>query len=176
MINKLITILLICASLQFCYSQSEQSTRSKEAKETALKAINGTTVSELQFTDIKGQKYTIEDLKDKVVVFTFWHINNNSCIAEIPKLNQLKIKFKNRNVLFFAVALDNKADLNSFLETTLFNHTIVPNGNDLANRFEIPDYPYHLIIDKKGSIEYITDESRLNAFNHLQRRIYRLLR
>ena len=174
--NKLITLILFCASLHLCFGQLEQPKRSKEAKEAALQSINGTTLSELNFTDIEGHVYTIDDLKNKVAVFTFWQINNKSCIAEIPKLNQLKIKFKNRPVLFFAIALDNKADLNSFLKTTLFNHTIIPNGSDLANRFEIPDYPYHLILDKNGTIEYITDELRLNAINHLQRRIHRLLR
>lgn len=145
-------------------------------KEEALNAINGTVLSDLEFTDIEGNNYTIDTLKGKVAVFTFWHIKNKICIDEIPKLNQLKMKFKNRDVLFFAVALDSKNLLDSFLETTVFNFTIIPNGKELTNRFEIPDYPYHIILDKNGTIEYITEDIRLNAINHLQRRIHRLLR
>lgn len=174
--NILFIALFICSSIHFCFGQSEQPIRSKEMKEAALNAINGTVISELEFTDIEGNNYTIDTLKGKVAVFTFWHINNKLCITEIPKLNQLKIKFKNKDVLFFAVALDSKTDLDSFLETTVFNFTVITDGIKLTNRFEIPDYPYHIILDKSGTIEYITEDLRLNAINHLQRKIHRLSR
>ena len=168
--KTILITLLICSIQHLCFSQS------KETKETPLKTTHNTTLSELEFTDIKGNTYTNDKLKDNLAVFTFWHIDNTSCTTEIPKLNQLQMKFQNRDVLFFAVALDNTSQLESFLETTDFNFTIVPNGTDLANKFGVPQYPYHIVIDKSGHIEHITQDIRLNTIHHLQRRIHRLLR
>ena len=140
------------------------------------KDLEGTTLAELSFKDINGNSHTLENLKGKVALFNFWFIQCKPCVAEIPDLNTLKTKFKGEEVVFFAIALNNKKSLDPFLEKTPFDFTIIPSGRELADRFKIPHYPYNVLIDPNGKIEYVSDILSLNMMNRLKRKINGLLK
>ena len=148
----------------------------KKKDKAARKDLNNTILTELSLQDITGTTHTLESLKGKVVVMNFWFINCKPCVAEIPDLNELKSKFKEQPVVFFAVALDNKSALEKFLEHTRFDFTIIPRGGSLAKRFKIPHYPYNVILDQNGQLEYVSDVLSLNIMNRLKRRINGLLK
>ena len=57
-----------------------------------------------------------------------------------------------------------------------FDFIIIPNGRELANRFKIPHYPYNVLIDPNGKIEYVSDVLSLNMMNRLKRKINGLLK
>lgn len=103
--------------------------------------------------DIKGVNYSLDKLKDKVVVANFWFTGCGPCKQEIPALNELVNKYKNKNVLFIAFALDDDLKiLNSYLKKTPFDYVIIPKSSEVAKDYKITLYPTHIIIDKKGNI------------------------
>lgn len=148
----------------------------KKEDKAARKELEDTTLTDLTLEDIDGNTYTLERLKGKVVVMNFWFIYCKPCVAEIPDLNELKAKFKGKEVVFLAVALDSKTALQEFLKTHDFDFTIIPKGRDLADRLEIPHYPYNVILDKTGKLHYISDVLSLNMMNRLKRKINGLLK
>lgn len=177
-------------SITICFSQSknkitytkeeiaefEANYKIKKKKEKAeRKDIDGTILTELTFEDINGNTHTLESLKGKVVIMNFWFIQCKPCVAEIPNLNELKAKFKDKPVVFFAVALDSKPALQTFLETHPFDFAVIPKGGNLANRFKIPHYPYNVIIDQNTKLHYVSDVLSLNMMNRLKRKINGLL-
>jgi len=110
-----------------------------------------------KFTDINGNKYDLKTLSDKIYVINFWFINCPPCKQEIPELNKVVEKYKdNKDVVFIAVALDNKYDLKQFLKTTAFNYNIVENGRYYSDKYEIDGYPTHVIVGKDGLIKFST--------------------
>lgn len=107
-------------------------------------------------SDINGNKYDLRDSTGKVFVLNFWFINCPPCKAEIPQLNEVVEEYKDKNVVFLAIALDEKYELKSFLKTTPFNYNIVDGGRYIANKFDVKGYPTHVVIDKSGYIKFST--------------------
>ena len=148
--------------------------KNKDDKEIR-KNLNGTKLSELELKDLNGTVYTLESLKGKVIVLNFWFTQCKPCVAEFPDLNQLKAKFNPEKVVFFAVSWNDTATINTFMKNRKFDYTIIPNGNKIIDYFKIPHYPYNVIIDQNGTIEYIEDVLSLNIFKKMERKIKSLL-
>ncbi|MGQ7856023.1 TlpA family protein disulfide reductase [Pedobacter sp. WC2501] len=111
----------------------------------------------LKITDMNGNKYDLRDSTGKIFVLNFWFINCPPCKREIPQLNELVAKYKdNKDVVFLAIALDEKYDLKSFLKSTAFDYNIVDGGSYIANKYGVKGYPTHVVVDKKGYIAFST--------------------
>ncbi len=132
-------------------------------KKNTRKKLDGSTIKELSFEDINGKKYDLTNLKGKVIVLNFWFIHCKPCLAEFPDLNDLKKRFKSKPVEFFAITSNNKKSLDTFFKSHKLDFTIIPNGKEINNRFKIPYFPYHIIIDKSGQIEYIKNIKKLES-------------
>lgn len=110
-----------------------------------------------KFTDINGVKYDLRELTGKVLVLNFWFINCPPCRKEIPELNQLYTKYKdNKEVIFLAVALDEKYDIKQFLKTNPFLYNIVSDGRFFSEKHGISSYPTHLVVGKDGLVKFNT--------------------
>ena len=189
--TKVVLVLVFSFSFMYLFSQSNksESEQSKQKlkeqveyykdeqkrKQELRKKIDGTILTELNFEDINGDKYTLESLKGKVVVFNFWFIQCRPCVEEFPDLNKLKAEFKNQPVEFFAVSWNDKKSLQKFLKIKKLDYTVVHSGRKLIDKFKIPHYPYHMIIDKNGKVEYINEVLSLNLMNKIKRKVKRLL-
>lgn len=103
--------------------------------------------------DMKGTRFNLKELKGKMVVLNFWFINCGPCRMEIPKLNELVEAYKNNpDVVFIAVALDDKYDIEEFLKTNPFTYHIIDGGRYLASRYGINTYPTNVVLDKEGKV------------------------
>ncbi len=110
-----------------------------------------------KFTDINGVKYDLKELTNKVLVFNFWFINCPPCKQEIPELNQLYTKYKdNKDIIFLAIALDEKYDIKQFLKTNPFLYPIVSDGRFYTQKYNVSSYPTHLVVGKDGLVKFHT--------------------
>lgn len=101
---------------------------------------------------LDGKSYDLSTLRGKVVVVNFWFIGCAPCRVEMPGLNQLVAEFKDKDVVFLALALDPADDLRKFLKTTAFNYTIIADAESISGSYEVSAFPTHIIIDRKGQI------------------------
>ncbi|MVN92270.1 TlpA family protein disulfide reductase [Mucilaginibacter aquatilis] len=105
--------------------------------------------------DINGNKWNEKTLAGKVVVLNFWFINCPPCRTEIPELNELVEKYKgNKEVVFIAIALDEKYELNSFFKLMPFNYNIVERGRFTASKYGIHLYPTNVVVNKAGKVVF----------------------
>lgn len=148
--------------------------KKKDDKEIR-KNLNGTSISELELKDLNGTIHTLESLKEKVIVLNFWFTQCKPCVAEFPDLNELKAKFDSEKVVFFAVSWNDISTINTFMKKHKLDYTIIPNGNKIIDYFKIPHYPYNVIIDQKGRIDYIDDTMSFNIFKKMENKIKNLL-
>ncbi|HVG41550.1 MAG TPA: TlpA disulfide reductase family protein [Chitinophagaceae bacterium] len=117
----------------------------------------GASFSNFKERDIEGNKYNLKELRGKVVVLNYWFINCPPCQMEIPELNTLVEEFKeNKDVVFIAIALDQKYALQDFLRTMPFNYNIIENGRYLAEDNRVKSFPTHVVLDKEGKIVFHT--------------------
>lgn len=106
--------------------------------------------------DVDGLKYDLSALKGKVVVLNFWFIGCAPCKKEMPELNKLVEKYKNRDVVFLAFEVnDNSPDKLKAIAKGNFNYTMVPaKRNGIAMQYKIKTYPTSYVIDQSGVIKF----------------------
>jgi thiol-disulfide isomerase/thioredoxin len=125
--------------------------------------------------DLKGNSYSLEELKGKIVIINFWFIGCKPCIMEMPELNKLVKKYAGKDVVFLGFALDEEAQLNTFLKKKEFLYNIIPNSENIIKEYGINSFPTHFIIDKASKIVHSTNGLSQNTVTDLDKKIESLL-
>lgn len=116
--------------------------------------MKGKPLTGFNYTDLNGKTYDAETTKNKIVVLKFWFIGCAPCIAEMPELNNLVTRYKNRSdIVFVSLAFDEKKKLEAFLKKKKFDYAVIPDQeNYLTKDLNVRSYPTHLIINKQGKV------------------------
>jgi len=137
----------------------------------------GGNFSHFKTTDINDNKVNTKNLAGKIIVLNFWFINCPPCIMEMPELNKLAETYKSdSSVVFFAIALDKKDDLEQFLKNTRFGYTIIDNGRYIADQYRITSYPTNVIIDQNGKVYFHSSGLSTSTVHWLKKSIDELKR
>jgi len=159
--EKNTTFLLIRLTNEQREKKLSSSSKPKESKSFTT----GKEVKNFSTTDINGIKYKLKDLNGKIVVLNFWFINYPPCRTEILELNKLVRENKDSSgIVFLAIVLDDKSDLEVFLKNNPFDYAISDSGRDIANQYEVTAYPTHAVIDQKGNAIFIQRELAVPLF------------
>lgn len=94
----------------------------------------------------------ISEIKDKIIVINWWATTCLPCIAEIPGLNTLVFKYKNKNVQFIALAYDNN-NLVKFLTKNQFNYEHYIGASNIPQILG-ETFPRNIVIDRNGTVRY----------------------
>ena len=111
---------------------------------------------DVTFTDIKGNKISLAQLKGKVVIVNFWATSCTTCVGEMPEMIKTYEKYHAQGLEFVAVAMsyDRPDYVVNFTETRKlpFDVTLDLDGQ-LAQQFgDVKLTPTTFIIDKQGKI------------------------
>lgn len=128
--------------------------KQREEKMKMTDAMTGKLAPPFELTDINGKKYSLKDLKGKVVVLNFWFVACVPCVVEMPELNNLKEKYKGKNVVFLAIGLEDAVQIKEFLKTNTFNYTLLSEGKKTADAYQVSVFPTSMVIDREGVIRY----------------------
>lgn len=153
-------------------------TQQKEAlkeRKNAFKELNNTILDSLELKDINNESYTLDSLKNKVIVLNFWFVKCKPCVAEIPDLNKIREKYKDKDVAFFAITFDSKKILNEFTQKKQFDFILIPSAFKTIQQFKIQSYPTTIIIDKKQKINIVDDLLVLNITKKIDKMIAKFL-
>jgi len=110
---------------------------------------------------LNGQTFDLKQLQGKVVLVTFWSTKCQICHSEIPKMNQLKDRYRGQNVVFLALTMENEAKVETYLKSTPFNFDILPNSFGAVLQYADRDksgninmgFPAYFLLDQNGSIQ-----------------------
>ena len=136
---------------------------SKEQMEAKLYAMSqgmgegewfGEAAPEFIALDMDLEKFKLSDHKGSVVALNFWFIGCKPCIMEMPELNDLVAKYKDHNIKFIAVALDDRNKLIPFLQRTEFDYNVFPEARSVSSIFNVSGYPTHILIDQDGVVQF----------------------
>ena len=115
-------------------------------------------------TDISGYKIKQKELKGKIVVLNFWFIGCPPCRKEIPELNKIAVEYANDpDIVFIAVALDQKYDIQDFIKANPFGYHIIDDGQMYANYYSINLYPTNVVVDKDGKVRFNSSGYKANT-------------
>lgn len=120
-------------------------------------SVNGTLVNE--HNEIKTYSELLKQYQGNIIYIDYWASWCMPCRAEIPSLKKMLIDYKDKNVVFLALSMDEnkmaweKAMSAEALEEGSKNFLVTKNfESDLAKKFKIQSIPRYMIIGKDGQI------------------------
>jgi thiol-disulfide isomerase/thioredoxin len=126
---------------------------------TYKKTSAGTPFPTLNMTDPSGKPFSISELKGKIVVIDFWASWCVPCIAYIPTMREHYNKYKDKDVVFVSVSVDDvqakwmKAMNDQKMEwLQALAEGGFKDGVGIKKLFNISGIPYVLVIDKAGNM------------------------
>ncbi len=157
--NCLLTGLIIFALVGVGVFGNAASSGKKTEASLHVDAIQKTTkhpFDVFMVTDLNGETMKLGDLmRDKVVILNFFATWCPYCREEIPRLNQLLDKFKNKSVLVVGVSLDqNRTLIPPFVQRMGITYPIIVEKNpmELASALNAFSLPTTFIINPSGDI------------------------
>ena len=130
---------------------------SKHAPTTSL--TEGQLAPEFKGKDLNDSiVYDLNDYKGKkIVVLSFWFASCPPCIREIPKLNLLQQRYKDRtDIVFIAPTFEFAESIDSFLIDHPFEYIILPEAYEAIKSYKAMAYPLNVIIGLDGRIAYVS--------------------
>lgn len=116
----------------------------------------GKSLPDMTLKTLDGRTITSKDLKGKVVMINFWSTTCKPCLIEIPELNRLQEKYKDR-VIFLAPLPEDKNKTAKLLAKHPFKFTIAPNSSELFDKLGIDGYPKNFFINRDGVIKEVKE-------------------
>jgi thiol-disulfide isomerase/thioredoxin len=109
----------------------------------------------ISFTDLSGNKHTIKDFRGKPLIIMVWATWCVPCIAEMPMLTELYLKFKNRlQLIAFSLDKDEK-NHKTFVSKNNMHWINVYGRYDFCKVYGADKgVPQVYVIDKNGTIVY----------------------
>ncbi len=104
------------------YRQSVDSIQTKSYREAAKKHLEsllqfgkGDIAVDFTAVDLNGKKVALSSLKGKIIYVDMWATWCGPCLAEMPKLEEVKAKYKdNPNVVFLSLSIDDDNQLDKW--------------------------------------------------------------
>jgi thiol-disulfide isomerase/thioredoxin len=112
---------------------------------------------EIGLTDLRGSRIDLASLKGKVVIIDFWASWCAPCKEEMPVLERLYKKYKDRGFVVVGISVDQElANVRSFLKQLPVSFPIVHDADHkVADRFKPPRMPSSYVVDRKGIVRYV---------------------
>jgi len=112
--------------------------------------------------DLNGKIHSMRDFKGQILVVNFWATWCPPCLEEVPKLNDLHDRYKNKGVRVIGIALD-KDSLELVVPFVKENKIAYPilagNQQVLTDLKNFKGVPTTFVFDRKGKIRKRFDGS-----------------
>ena len=149
-----------CKPNQSSADNEKKSEINPASHEQIVAANNQTKVDaffDASFKQFDRQPHALSQYKGKTVVAYFWATWCKSCVKEVPRLIGLQNQYKDKNVQFIGVAIDNADKVEKFAKDNAIPYPILIGGDDamaLAKKLGdlVGGLPFMVIIDKNGKL------------------------
>ncbi|SFN30317.1 Peroxiredoxin [Chitinophaga sp. YR627] len=125
--------------------------------------------------DINGKKWSLKNLKGKVVVLNFWFVTCPPCIQEMPELNGLTKDYQSKDVVFLAMTYNDKEKVTDFLEAHTFDYNLLVDSHDTDVAYNVTSWPVSFVINKEGIIKFVTKGGQATIRQQLTKAIDQVL-
>nr|NIV99410.1 redoxin domain-containing protein [Candidatus Saccharibacteria bacterium] len=109
---------------------------------------------EVTLKDLNGQQVSLSDFRGKIVFINFWTTWCLACVIEMPSMEKLHQKFKDKDFVMLAINLQESASKikQFYKEYKLTFTTLLDTTGDVGTGFGIRSIPTTYILDKNGRI------------------------
>jgi len=108
------------------------------------------------FQNNQGKRQTLENYRGNIIILAFWDLSCKPCLLEMPLLNRLQKKFKNKNVIILPISQNVLAmsQIRSFYRRYKLKdlNYIIDSDNFTGSSFGVKAIPTSFIINKQGQL------------------------
>jgi peroxiredoxin len=117
--------------------------------------MNGVKGEAINFTlpNIDGKRMSLKDFRGRVIMLNFWATWCSPCRVEMPSMENLYKKFKDRNFIILGISVDNNRirRLSNFIkEFGITFPVLLDKDGKIANRYGVKGIPTTFIINRNG--------------------------
>ena len=115
-------------------------------------------------TDIEGRSWTLSSLKGKVVVVNFWATWCPPCRKEMPDLQILHDRFKDKGLVILSISDEEATKVNPFIASHKYSWPILLDpGRKVNELYHVQGIPKSFLYDRKGRMVAQTIDMRTQA-------------
>lgn len=120
--------------------------------------VVGMPAPDFTLTDLQGRAQSLSGYRGKVVLLNFWATWCKPCTTEMPAMQAVYDRLRDRNFVVLAVnELEDEAKVREHIQT--YRHTftvLLDKENRVANQYGVYGLPVSVFVDEKGVVqEYI---------------------
>ncbi len=112
----------------------------------------GSKAPEWKLKDTKGNSYSSNSIKNKVMLIDFFGNYCAPCIMSLPAINRLHERYKDADVEIVSIDLDNSKEALKFAAKYNIKYPVYVDGKAVANDFHVSGIPTFYLIDKQGNV------------------------
>ena len=119
-----------------------------------LKIPHVTQPVEIQLKDVFGNLVRLSDFRGKIVFLNFWATWCPTCVIEMPAMEKLHRRLKDRDFVMVAINMQEPDDqVKTFFEKMKLSFTsLLDSDGEVAAGFAVHALPTTFVLDKKGRI------------------------
>ncbi len=140
-------------------------------KANEILAANEADIAKADFTlkDLNNKKWTLSQLRGKIVLVNFWATWCPPCRAEMPNLDVIYTHYASEGLVILSITDENPFTVNSFLQGKNYHPPVlIDAGGAVHKQFHIFGIPQTLVFDREGKLTGIAiDQSTQKQFFEL---------
>jgi len=121
----------------------------------AEQKVTGRSAEDFTLNDLNGKKVTLSSFRDKVVLINFWATWCSPCREEMPSMEKLYRRFRDKGFVVLAVSTDRAAvDVQDYLQSQPLSFPVLLDY-DLRvarSKYKVFMTPTSFLIDRRGVV------------------------
>jgi peroxiredoxin len=116
---------------------------------------NDADVQKADFTlkDLNGKKYTLSELRGKIVMVNFWATWCPPCRAEMPDLDWLYTHFQSQGLIVLSITGEDSFTVGPFITNHPYHPPVlIDMGGQVAKQFHVDGIPKTFIFNRDGKL------------------------
>ena len=137
-------------------------------KANDILAANEADIAKADFTlkDLNNKKWTLSQLRGKIVLVNFWATWCPPCRTEMPNLDLIYTHFATEGLVILSITDENPFTVNSFLQGKNYHPPVlIDSGGAVHKQFHITGIPQTFVFDRDGKLTGVAiDQSTQRQF------------
>jgi peroxiredoxin len=120
-----------------------------------IQPLEGKKAQDFALPTLDGKIVRFSDLKGKVVLLTFWASWCPACRLEMPKLEEVHRRYKDRDLAVLTVAIDTRGKKSVYPFAKGFGFTfpiLLDPKNDIMDRYRVNLIPTTFVVGRDGEL------------------------
>ncbi|MEQ1933917.1 MAG: TlpA disulfide reductase family protein [Fimbriimonadaceae bacterium] len=125
-----------------------------EAARTSVKTLEEARAKvDFTLTDLDGKKWTLSQLKGKIVMVNFWATWCPPCRKEMPDMETLHKRYKEKGLVIVAISDEDEAKVRPFIAGNKYSFPVLLDpGRKVNDAYQVDGIPKTFIYNREGKL------------------------